>query len=457
MKHMSTRILTAALGTSLLIGCSSAAPQMVMPGNTFNPALSANNAGRSPVASLAMTDNFTQWMAAQQKSRNEGADDTLMGEPIEGQQVATLPRASSTNLTYFTYEALDSNLFQDLNRIIDTLELVGSNAGMNLVAQTDNAGPGNTARYIIQRDANMGSIVSPYLPLKGVEASGDTRVFADSMRWAFGAHPAKINWLNISTHGMGFSGVNYDDNPESSHNIIEFAQAVRQGMNGKKLDIVSFDACLMATVEVASELKDVANILVGSEDSTYYWGYGYYQTFAKIAQNPTAMNPDQVVRSMVLDVHSKGAGNQTLTISATDMRKMGVLEQEMDNLARVLRQALPKYQAPLLMALRASRDFHMAEGIPYRDVNRLLSLIKERVQDPAVREACDRVNNALYRRGVIMFSRQSKLEQGQGRGLSVYLPLDGQVSQLYRQTRFAKSTQWDEFLMDVNALIASGK
>src|SRR5690606_10074521 len=114
----------------------------------------------------------------------------------------------------------------------------------------------------------------------------------------------------------------------------------------------------------------------------------------------------------------------------------------------------PQHKEAILRAARATKEFHLGEGIPFRDINRMVALLKQHVNDPAVREACDQINHVMYRRGVIMFSRQSKMDQDRGRGLSIYLPTEGKVSGLYRQTRFARSTQWDEFLLELNQGLA---
>lgn len=451
-----SHLTRSLIGLSLLVGCS--APQL-MPVPTAgmpNPVLYNRFSSQAASAdSLLLTDNFARWQRAQEQS-NGGPDP--FAEPIQGTLVDQLPASTGTRgLTYMTYEALDNNLHGDLNRILDTLELVGSNSQLNLLAQTDNYGPGNTARYYLAQNPKFGEVVAPHIKLSDAyESSGDPSVFADAVKWAYNAYPARYNWLNVSTHGMGFAGVNYDDNPQKSMNIMEFGQALKSGLGGKKLDIVSFDACLMATVEVGTELQDSANILVGSEDSTYYWGYGYFKTFSKIAPNPAGMNPDQVARSMVVDINNTDQGPMALTVSATDLRKIGLLEQEIDKLARALRQALPKYKTEIIRAAQASKEFHLADGIPFRDINRMISLFKQYVPDPAVQAACDSINHVMYRRGVIMFARQNKIEEGQGRGLSIYLPSDGRMSQLYRQTRFARETQWDEFLVELSQAIAQG-
>lgn len=461
------RFSSALLTASLLAGCVAQTLPLAVHPARMPVQLGSFNARSAALGSqLLLTDHFTQWMKSQQSKRNSAEmgfqSTTEDGVPVDGLAVEQLPTAQPKAFTYLSYEALDNNLFGDLNRILDTLELVGSNNQMNLLAQTDSFGHGNTARYFITPDKQFNDyqpmVVSPFVKL-GPEAenSGDPQTLAKAVQWGFNSYPARFNWLNVSSHGMGFAGINYDDNPAASMNIMSFAQAVRQGLGGKKLDVVSFDACLMATVEVASELQDVSNILVGSEDSTYYWGRGYYQTMAKIAQNPAAMNPDQIVRSMVVDIHSKGASNMTLTISASDLRKMKELEPELDRFAHALRKALVTQKSTVIRAMQQTREFHMGENIPFRDLNRVLSLAKSQVQDRDVAAAADRINHILYRRGLIMFSRQNKVEKGEGRGLSIYLPTDGQVSQSYRQSRLARATQWDEFLMELNAAIGAGK
>ena len=450
--------LSALLTTVVLSGVASCAPRTAAVAPGVNP-LNAFNANRAAFsgqsASVSPADNFNQYI--RNKMRSGGYDGGQTPEAIMGTPVQALPAATGTKaLTYMTYEALDNNLYADLNRVVDTLELVGSSNQMNLIAQTDNYGAGNAARYYLQQNA-FGQIESPYQALGAAgENSGDAQVFANAVKWGFSSYPSRYKWLNISTHGMGFAGINYDDEPEQSLNIMQFGQALRSGLQGQKLDIVSFDACLMATVEVASELKDSSNILVGSEDSTYYWGKGYYTTFSRLAPNPAAMNPSQVARSMVVDVHDKNSGNQTLTISATDLTKVSRLEAELDKLARALRQALPQKKDAIIRAVRASQEFHMAEGIPFRDINRVVALLKQHVQDENINAICDQINHIMYRQGVILFARQNRIEEGEGRGLSIYLPSEGQVSQTYRQTRFAKETQWDEFLIELNQAIQAG-
>ncbi|MEZ0374096.1 MAG: clostripain-related cysteine peptidase [Candidatus Sericytochromatia bacterium] len=427
------RALRALLGLTLLLGCAPQMPATQQPGGRLRPFDEASK----PAQLLA------------------------------GEAVSQLPAAAPKALTYMSYEATDNDLYPDLDKILKVLEGIGSNPQMNLLAQIDSQGLGNSARYFF-RPGRSPELESPYLKLPAAaENSGDPQTLAEAVHWAFSAYPARINWLNISGHGSSFEGISADENPESLMNIVNFTQALHQGLQkgqaAQKLDIISFDACMMAAVEVASELQDDADILVASEDSTTYWGQGYGQTFARLAPNPAAMKPDQVARSLVVDVHGKGpdpyAKNvvfQTGTVSATDLRKMALLEPELDRLARALRRALPGHGAEIVRAALASQDFTLAKmvgGYPYRDLNRLLSLLRQHVRDAEIAGLCDQINHLLYRRGLIMYSRQNRIENGEGRGLSIYLPTDGSFNPLYRQTRFARSTQWDEFLLELNQVL----
>jgi hypothetical protein len=439
---LNIKSISSILALSVLVGCSTTVTN-----------LDTNDT--TQILSSKVTGDFVVDYHNQLKRDNE--EDPMQALPaqeIEGSKATSLPKSVKTKqLTYLTYEALDNNLYRDLNRVLNTLELIGSNDNINFVAQTDSWKENNTARYYLTSDKDMDYVKSQYMPLgSDSENSGGADVYKNAVNWGFSTYPAKMNWLNISTHGMGFASINSDGNPESDLSIIEFAQATKDGLKSKKLDLISFDACLMATVEVASELKDVSNIMVGSEDSTFYWGYGYYKTFSKVAQDPN-MSGEEIARSLVLDVNNKGASNQTFTISATNLKKIDLLEVEVDKLSKALRSALPKHREDILRALEKSKDFVNAEGVPFRDLNRLISLIKENVNDNDVKSACDGINNALYKKGVILLSRQSKLEKDLGRGLSIYTPVSGKVSKLYRQTKFAKNTQWDEFLVDLNATI----
>ena len=87
-------------------------------------------------------------------------------------------------------------------------------------------------------------------------------------------------------------------------NIADMAQAIKQ--SGIHLDYLFFDACLMQNIEVAYELKDVTDYVVGSATSTSAYG-GYYTNLIPQALFAYPANDNNV--SLIADQYYYDACN----------------------------------------------------------------------------------------------------------------------------------------------------
>lgn len=80
-------------------------------------------------------------------------------------------------------------------------------------------------------------------------------------------------------HGGGWTGMGADEtNDEDGLGIDEIAQGLDEGMAAagvSTLDLLGFDACLMATYEVASTLAPYADYMVASEELEPGHGWNY--------------------------------------------------------------------------------------------------------------------------------------------------------------------------------------
>jgi len=76
-----------------------------------------------------------------------------------------------------------------------------------------------------------------------------------------------------------FGGIGFDHSEKSYLSIPEIAQSLKKVndtfLNRQKIDILAFDACLMQSLEVLSELKESADFLVGSNQIQNYLGMPY--------------------------------------------------------------------------------------------------------------------------------------------------------------------------------------
>lgn len=374
------------------------------------------------------------------------------GTDAWGTRVSALPKPRAAKaVTFLTYKALDNNLGLTLAQHLNTLEKAGSSTRVNALALTDDIGPKNTAKYYLAQDTDPETLSSPYAPFvkSGSDLNtGSAQALTRAMRWGFGDYPSKLRWLDINNHGGGYYGIAQDD---QNNTIIRLPALAKALASGGKLDVVSFDACLMASAEVAYELRGTARYMVGSEDSSYALGMNYDQTLAALAKETGTPDAEALARDLVLRAQRKGNIKALFTISALDLSKAEGVMKQVDVLAGALMAAYPKEKQAIGMSLKAVQAFHVGgpdqTDFNHRDLNEVVVQLKQRVSDPGVRSACEALNKVLFNKnGAILLSRATKEEKGVARGLSIYLPTTGQLDPIYQDTAFAKATRWDEFL-----------
>jgi hypothetical protein len=102
------------------------------------------------------------------------------------------------------------------------------------------------------------------------------------------------------------------------------------------LDLLSFDACLMGMIEVAYEIREYADIMVGSEENMTHGGLPYHTILADLKANPfmsaAALGDTIVMRHRDCYAHLPGE-----TQSAMDLFLVDTLAAKAQALAQALR------------------------------------------------------------------------------------------------------------------------
>lgn len=99
--------------------------------------------------------------------------------------------------------------------------------------------------------------------------------------------PARKTALIVWGHGEGRLGIGMDD---VGGNHIEVDQLgaslaqVKQAL-GRKLDVFGTDSCFMQTAGVAYELRDSADVIVGSEETVPDESYPYDAILGPLVSN----------------------------------------------------------------------------------------------------------------------------------------------------------------------------
>jgi hypothetical protein len=355
---------------------------------------------------------------------------------------------------------MDNELAPYIEQHLDLLERTGSTDHVTMLAYTDGAGTADTRKYLVQADKKAGKVTSPYVAA-GEQNTADPKTLEAAVKWAFGGdYPAKLRWLDLNDHGAGWYGILQDQAAVDPVRLGAMRQSILAGTGGKKLDLLTFDACLEASAEVGYEMRDVTGLMVASEDETFPLGMNYDQVFADLAKKPDT--DARTLAKLVFDKiqkdgpdmieHGDGPGvKRVYQMSVIDTAKMGDVAKAVDGLAGALVDAMPKHKQPIVGALRGVKPFYAANhgGFDWsrRDLGANAEALRDGVPDAKVKAAAEQVLKAVHGPdGAIVHQVAVAEQQGAARGMSIYLPLDGQVDAVYKDTAFAKDTRWVKFL-----------
>ena len=161
-----------------------------------------------------------------------------------------------------------------------------------------------TRRWYVLKDDDPLRVRSVMLGNIGETDAGRPEPLADFGRYAIENFPAENYALVIWNHGAGWSGVSADEN---THHTLEMRdvrvalESIQQSLHAQgksKLDVLDFDACLMATLEVAYELRDTVDFLASSQETEPGDGMAYGEYLRWLNTYPEAP-PASLAKAMV--------------------------------------------------------------------------------------------------------------------------------------------------------------
>lgn len=249
------------------------------------------------------------------------------------------------------YGAGDNNLARFIFSDVDELEKVGSDINTHVVSILDVGKqwgvPFKGARvFYLQKDDQSGKINSPVLKNLGQINSADPEVMANLIKEVIRKFPAENIAIFIGDHGAGWEGAVEDDSAGGKFmKIWEIREALEKVSKelGKKIDVLAWDACLMAMAEVGYELKDVVKYMVASEQLEGGGGYNYTILFSKAMAEAIKeiqqasllkikVGPEEFAKLIVNA--AKEYSNDIETISAVDLDKVQELANAINSFSQ---------------------------------------------------------------------------------------------------------------------------
>lgn len=376
-----------------------------------------------------------------------------------GTWVSQLPEIRRDKMaTLLSYRAMDNDLGPiALNPHLNNLEAAGSSAYANLLVFADGPDQGDSRTYYMRQDRSR-ALISPYIYPGGREQelnSASPATMRDFVSMGFSRYQGKFKVLDVSSHGAGYQGMCADFSSNYEQMSLDgFGNGVKQGLKGRKLDVLNLLACLMGAIEVAYEFRDVASVLVASEDNMMGDDVDlvmdYDVTFGKIARSPghVPQSAQDLGKALVHEAHPERVRSGAFTLAAIDMDRVADVKRQVNVLSNALLAAMPGHRPAILGAWQETPFMYRdAQGTSsHRDIIAFCKRLRAKVDDRTVQAAALDLSRVIKDDLVISYRRKGP-EKDVANGLSIYMPApDEAFNDSYLKTRFARDTAWPKVI-----------
>ncbi|MEI7989402.1 MAG: clostripain-related cysteine peptidase [Chloroflexota bacterium] len=391
-------------------------------------------------------------------------------------------------------EILEKDMLMDLN----DSELIGSSKDVTIVTQIDryngeggyrgDGGWTSTRRYLVQQDNDLEHLKSKMIADLGELDTGDPQTLVDFAEWAIKNYPAERYALVMSNHGGGWTGFMSDNYPkkESIMSLAGFDAALGQIINDtgiEQFELVGFDACLMAQMEIVSALAPFAKYSVLSEEVVPGMGWAYDFFLKTLIKNPDMdgaklakaivdgyivedirVTDEKVRKEFVAEAFNlegdysaadvAEALSEDVTMSAIDLAAVPRLVGAVNDLSLVLTKV---DQREVDKARTYAQSFQSVFGDKtppaFIDLGHFIALLDKNIKNDALSESIKTVQDNLKK--AVIFEKHGP-KRPAATGLSIYFP----VADLYKLTsapgdatnytassdRFTAASLWPQFL-----------
>jgi hypothetical protein len=372
----------------------------------------------------------------------------------------------------------DDDLFPFGQGLLDEAVKVGSNECVAVVAELN---PTTTNAQTLR-----GQLLPGRRDMKKIGITdGGTESIIDFVDDSKTRYEARNRALILWDHGNGWQNVHVFDHVADAIGVVRqhhqghdpadgadgtaeplFVNALRDVLDEKRgISIVGFDSCLMSMIEVAFQLRETAQFMVGSQHLVpAARGWPYEAILRALTLDPR-MHPEAVVRTIVTAFGgSYNGSNDAVTLSGLRLSaEVDRAVAAIDSLSRELLTAIDKSDAAIANGVKGAVDMRSeivyarryTQSFGNRDYIDIISFcnqIQKRLlpTDRALNRAADLVKVAIARL-VVRHTRSSAASVADANGISIYFPdpFEGaQVVESYEKLDFADTIycRWLPFL-----------
>ena len=288
--------------------------------------------------------------------------------------------AEYTLMVYMVGSDLEAKSYS-ATKNIQEMESIGSTSDINIIIQTGGGNDKTTPdgkRFIdftkVQRHKILHNNIETLADL-GHQNMGDPHTLSDFIRWGASNFPAKKYAIILWDHGSGINGFGGDlvfNNDQLTVDELHqaFADAVNLKKRSRMFELIGFDSCLMASVEVANSIKSFGNFMISSEEIEPQWGWNYSSILRHLAPYPNLNGSSlgkiiansffEKVQSISLSKEGYNAQRE-ITASVINLTKVPELVMHLDNLADYIGNKIADFGYVTSLATSADSADHYGQ------------------------------------------------------------------------------------------------
>ena len=272
---------------------------------------------------------------------------TLLGLLVPRSAPAAQEEKELTVLVYICGTDLESKEGEASGDIREMISSgIGSSGAVTVLLATGGASrwngyPFSTRSVQYSRLDSGGPVI---LKDTGKASMGDAGTLSAFLRFGISAAPAKRYIMVLWDHGGGpVYGLCNDENyRDESLSLEELKTGLSGGLQGKKLDVIGFDCCLMNCVDLCSDLYGLADYSVLSQELVSGTGLNYDGWMKPIRDNP-GLSSERIAMLMAetyLKENTGGRGGTAATMTVVDSGRMPDVMRAANAFSAALREQI---------------------------------------------------------------------------------------------------------------------
>jgi hypothetical protein len=220
----------------------------------------------------------------------------------------------------------------------------------------------------------------------------------------------------------GFRSISYDADKKKIMYNRDMADSLARSLT-KPVDVLGFDACLMSMVETSYAVRNVARVMVGSEENEPAPGWDYTDWLEKLTANPDI--DGLALGKLLIGSYKKtyeGNTSYYTSLSLVEESRVKAVVDAIDGLADALVVKVSSENEHVKEARAACDTYGQNPGLHGIDLYRFVTQISSKTSNEVIKTRAKTVLDSIVSSVPSYYVSPNTPETFGSRGLAIYFP-----------------------------------